>query len=1222
MATWRKEQPICDLFSVKLICFLIVFVVQVSSQDTNDLKDWLKNGLNGAGRITIGDVDSNDDLSKLFTQDGYFTDLDIIQDLPNIKALGGINIEHEAQKLSARLRWLSNEEIGVTAMQAIYDSLPYTEKSADHKAHLEQITEQLRQKFRNYQQVLRTNKITVENLYKFHVKQPITKILDCCSLNSSELRKQVMILIYGLFQVAVIGLSSEASYTRQDSCLRSTLVPVTYEAKFYFTQFIKNLKKEDTSTNHSLGFQKAFEMIENTLLRGRTNSMSEAMIIYISRGLLNSLPEAREVMETIATHNSRTGFKVIINTYAVIDDDRPIMYEKRFLQDIADQNFAKYEIQVRSRSPILKGVMLAINNTRDLGLSVGRFYLPLNRTADESPVFSLPYLDAADSALTLSINQPCLHNGSPIGIVGVDLHVEDLAQDITYFTHTDNTYAFLVSTDGYTIMHPSFARPIKTIQQPMHTDIWHFENVQGFAAIRSKILRLEEGEDTLMLQKPANSSNSKEGALFYAKYIWKKVENTPYVLVIKILEEVEMFRNLENIQSGNSELLYHRIDLLPTNSLCLHFKQLATLDTSTIFLSANSFNNPFAYLSQEETKRMVQIYMAYLKDDTLLISNPGFKDNVRNDVAATFRITSDWSRRFRAGHLNDYIVRRYVATPSGVFRMFPGTMLDKTYDPLERPWYKRAMEFPGHVTLTAPYLDVGGAGYIVTISHTVFEGKHAAMHSPNDRVAAVMGMDVTLGYFYKIMVENIPTCGQKTVRCFLMNDKGYIITHPSLVEPNGKGPVEELHITHKEPLVANDILNHRHFVKKKLCNRYNDRTVQRFYLFNTSLNGVLTNLVHGEHCARYQITHIPGSNLFLGITNHTCDTATAFCPCSMLDRLCLNCNRMEQSECECPCECPLAMDFCTGDLLQEEDVNPSCPDHPEQDKPMDIDPVLSSSLGVCYQPSCDTKKTESDCLGVMGCDWCQMNEDGVTLLPRPYCASYLTCFGGVLGATTPYGYKPKALPGHSDPPTSKSTPVGPVAGGIMGCFLVLALGVYCYRHHIHRNSHQYINTLPENHNRISNYYEVEEPDVHDEPGAGHTNFVLATFDNPASVSPYRVNTSYRRPAGGDSDHGYSTMTPHEDSEHASLPCLEPLIIGKDRYKPTVYSMSRTPVLPPPPSTISRRSRSPTPPQTRLSGYQPIPEQTTLPRQTFLNTPIPENSHNILANVQVHMVDTY
>ncbi len=44
-----------------------------------------------------------------------------------------------------------------------------------------------------------------------------------------------------------------------------------------------------------------------------------AMIIYISRGLLNTLTEAKRVMSTIASENARLANKVIINTYAVID---------------------------------------------------------------------------------------------------------------------------------------------------------------------------------------------------------------------------------------------------------------------------------------------------------------------------------------------------------------------------------------------------------------------------------------------------------------------------------------------------------------------------------------------------------------------------------------------------------------------------------------------------------------------------------------------------------------------------------------------------------------------------------------------------------------------------------------------------------------------------------------------------------------------------------------
>ena len=92
-------------------------------------------------------------------------------------------------------------------------------------------------------------------------------------------------------------------------------------------------------------------------------------------------------------------------------------------------------------------------------------------------------------ALTMSISQPCLNDKVPIGMAGVDLHMEDLVQDITYFNRADGAYAFMINDKGYTIMHPTFTRPIKTNIQPMHTDIWHYENVPGFESVRSNMLR-------------------------------------------------------------------------------------------------------------------------------------------------------------------------------------------------------------------------------------------------------------------------------------------------------------------------------------------------------------------------------------------------------------------------------------------------------------------------------------------------------------------------------------------------------------------------------------------------------------------------------------------------------------------------------------------------------------------------------------------------------------
>lgn len=55
------------------------------------------------------------------------------------------------------------------------------------------------------------------------------------------------------------------------------------------------------------------------------------MIIYISRGLLSSLTEAKDVMEMISYYNGRMDNRIIINTYAVIDSkfEKAIIEKKK-----------------------------------------------------------------------------------------------------------------------------------------------------------------------------------------------------------------------------------------------------------------------------------------------------------------------------------------------------------------------------------------------------------------------------------------------------------------------------------------------------------------------------------------------------------------------------------------------------------------------------------------------------------------------------------------------------------------------------------------------------------------------------------------------------------------------------------------------------------------------------------------------------------------------------
>lgn len=53
---------------------------------------------------------------------------------------------------------------------------------------------------------------------------------------------------------------------------------------------------------------------------------------------------------------------------------------------------------------------------------------------------------------------------------------------------------------------------------------------------------------------------------------------------------------------------------------------------------------------------------------------------------ATSHGTDEWMTQMEISGLNSYIVRRYIATPNGVLRIYPGSLMDKAFDPTRRQW--------------------------------------------------------------------------------------------------------------------------------------------------------------------------------------------------------------------------------------------------------------------------------------------------------------------------------------------------------------------------------------------------------------------------------------------------------------------------------------------------------------------------------------------------------
>ncbi|XP_062547043.1 VWFA and cache domain-containing protein CG16868 [Armigeres subalbatus] len=1065
----------------------------------------------------------------------------------------------------------------------------------------------------------------LKSLYLSSVRSKHFMILldigNSVSFDQLEVAKAIIkFMIYLLNEndrIAIVAVSQKLTTTESLlDCADGPFVNATIDNKDRLVDFVDSLNKTSSAAAHVTAFRYAFKAIGEAYVG--VDKELPFVVLYLGRAQVSPITTAaKTVMRTIAEGQSRLPYPVILNTCLILLDEREISYEKQFIADVTTQNFSKYNLSAVFFKP-RSGKMVMISKH---SFDAHRFVIALMepflsdvKFIENAVRVHLPYHEVSthDSLVTLSL---------PVGthgLIGIDLFLSDLTEDISYYKQDDESYAFVIDLQGNTIMHPSFPRPLAARESFFVTNITRLERGLSIDDLRS-LLTEENGNITL--NRPGLNRSTVylwKRARFYIMCIARTInyDRNPNIMLngaysrFSQSQQLQYYHSKSNadysfitsngVTSRNllSDLIYHRLDIYPAHlqrpsissssnaipfdqtsiespRVCRLMKQLAVADDSTLYLSSSSFQSPFAHIRnnresaiEDDNVRAIQNIMAYLKDTTSLFANPGLLPEIRSDVLALLKVISNYRRRHGESKLSKYIIRRYAATINGVLEVYPGGLLDTDIEPTRRPWFVKAMEYPGKIVVTKPYLDAGGAGYIVSVSYTIFEGIADALHNPeNDKPIMVVSLDFSQGFFYKLLTESSNICNAENIKCFLMDDRGYLIAHPKLIEPainNNRRMLE--HITHKESQVANDILNHKQLVTKKMCYNYVNRTVQRFYQFNMSLSEVVTNVMYGEK-TKYQIMLVPGTNLFLGVVNSTNDGG-AFCPCSTVGNSCLNCNRMEQTECECPCECPL-------DYYEDEPRDPTCrrmdrisgtgrkptPQSVPLCSPLPEDLISMNALNYesefelksCTNINCEDYTTQSECLGLVGCEWCQVDIDGENTLTTPFCTSQLTCFNGIFGSATPYGDVISNNIMESVLPPAYSA-IGPVAGAILALCLVVGFAMYCYRQNTDQSgaSDQLYDDLVADHcNGVPlSRFDIEDHSPPDDGDIGRTNAKQNLLMNgqsnanymifPNVASPYQMSSNYRRPNAGSSDHGYSTMTHHEESEHLCLSNAEPV----------------------------------------------------------------------------------
>ncbi|XP_062512839.1 VWFA and cache domain-containing protein 1-like isoform X2 [Corticium candelabrum] len=853
--------------------------------------------------------------------------------------------------------------------------------------------------------------------------------------------------------VGVVGFSSLAN--TRDGCYERYLSEATEESIQDLRNYVDRLTPGGT-TDYVSALVLAFQLIEGTAHSQKDGN--KRVILFLTDG--EPTNEHADIMRTINNHNKRLNYSVILLTYGM---NIPSHGDAAtILEDMATQNFAKHGI-INSGSPTI-GRSDIVSSNEDIRLEMGSYYSFFEPDIEIfEPTITVPYFDAFGLGLVTTVAVP-VYSGSGsgrklAGVIGVDVTVADLVEDITYFRRGEQSYAFVIDGKGVTLVHPLMPAPIDVADTPKYINIQSLESYNRTKTdIWSSMKSGGSGSRLVTSQWPVSRGNSLiEGVGVVemdVEYWWKPIDRTNFSLGLVIPQQHKFEKVPRQItpQSG-SNFAYHRFDLVPpSGTTCSQFGRLVVPDKVSVKIAPEGFKDPFKYLDLPETTSQVEEYLKYFNGRTS--TNEYFKPTVRTSLLVVSNIERDWlSTR---NDFTPYIVWRYIGTPDGVFIVLPGIQQPNEYDHTKRPWYNRAIAYPGKSTLSAPYLDAFGAGYVVTLSHTI------ARNSLTDPEAlAVASMDFTLPYFWRMLSEQHSDCRPGgNSKCFVIDSSGYVIIHESFVDPAtvSREGVEDRHVTEVEPGVARVMITNS-VLRRGNCNNYQDGRVQYFYTVDE--NDFTASPRSCPYIKKFKIT---GTNAHLVVVDRLKCSGQRYneCNCPTPHKTTRTCDTSIINTCACPCSSTFDYNKCVGlvtlNTLNNNDI--TCPPAPP---PLNLPPIQRTTGSPCSQVACSRNLSYANCFGVVGCEWCSYDNDARQSLSNAYCADSNVCPLGVVGGVTLYPSKAPTTNNPGEDSTKSSSRSNAAVGTAVSVVVVVVVfiiitTIICKR----RNRNRRCNTRHEN----------------------------------------------------------------------------------------------------------------------------------------------------------------
>ncbi|XP_019365048.1 PREDICTED: voltage-dependent calcium channel subunit alpha-2/delta-1 isoform X4 [Gavialis gangeticus] len=511
-------------------------------------------------------------------------------------------------------------------------------------------------------------------------------------------------------------------------------------------------------TDYKKGFSYAFEQLLNySASRANCNKI---IMLFTDGGE----ERAQEIF-----HKYNKDKKVRVFTFSVGQHN----YDKGPIQWMACQNKGYYyEI------PSIGAIRI---NTQEYLDVLGR-PMVLAGNKSKQVQWTNVYLDALELGLVITGTLPVFNltkdqdgkkNQLILGVMGVDVSLEDIKKLTPRFTLCPNGYYFAIDPNGYVLLHPNLQPKNPKSQEPVTLDFLDAELENDIKVeIRKKMIDGESGERVFTtLVKSQDERYIDKGN---RTYTWTPVNSTDYSLAL-VLPSYSFYYIKAKIEESITQARFK--------------KDLETLKLDHFDKAGYTFIAPREYcndvkVSENNTEFLLN-FTEFMDQNTP--TSPSCNTDMVIRVLLDAGFTDDLAQNFWSKQApNDGVVARFVVTDGGITRVYPrkaGEDWDEKPETYELSFYKRSLDNDNYI-FTAPYYNKTGFNTYETgimVSKAVEITINGKLLKP-----AVVGVKIDttswMENFTKTTIKslcNSELCGCERnsmhVDCVILDDGGFLL---------------------------------------------------------------------------------------------------------------------------------------------------------------------------------------------------------------------------------------------------------------------------------------------------------------------------------------------------------------------------------------------------------------------------------------------------------------